>query len=105
MDAIADKQGENVVLLDIQSLSTIADYFVICSGNSDRHLKAIISGVGEHTRRNLGVDPRRTEGDPASGWVLIDYNDIVVHIFTPQTRAFYNLEALWKDAPVMLRML
>jgi ribosome-associated protein len=105
VDAIGEKQGDNVVLLDIRTLSTIADYFVICSGKSDRQLKAIVEGIGEHTRRNLGVDPRRIEGDAASGWVLVDYSDIVVHIFTPQTRAFYSLEALWKDAPVLLRML
>ncbi|HLF26199.1 MAG TPA: ribosome silencing factor [Anaerolineae bacterium] len=105
VDAIAEKQGENVVLLDIHALSVIADYFIICTGNSDRQLKAIVEGVREHTRRNLDIDPRRVEGDPASGWVLVDYNDIVIHVFTPQMRAFYNLEALWKDAPVLMRML
>lgn len=105
VDAIGEKQGDNVVLLDIHALSTIADYFVICSGNSDRQLKAIVEGIGEHTRRNLGVGPRRIEGEAASGWVLVDYSDIVVHIFTPQTRAFYSLETLWKEAPVLLRML
>ncbi len=91
--------------MDIHALTPIADYFVICSGNSDRQLKAIIEGVSDHTRRNLGVSPRRVEGDASSGWVLVDYNDIVIHVFTPRTRAYYNLEALWKEAPVVLRML
>ena len=105
VDAIADKQGENVVLMDIHALSTIADYFVICAARSDRQIKAIVDGVSEHTRIALDASPRRVEGDPVSGWVLMDYSDIVVHIFTPKTRAFYNLESLWKDAPVVLRML
>ena len=105
VDAIAEKQGENVVLLDLRAHSTIADYFILCSGRSDRQLKAIIEGMGEHTRRNLDVAPRRVEGDPGSGWVLVDYGDIITHVFTPHTRAFYNLEALWKEAPVLMRML
>ena len=104
VEAIAEKQGESIVLMDIQAISPIADYFVICSASSDRQLKAIADGVHEHTKRNLGISPRRVEGDASSGWVLVDYSDIVVHIFTPRTRAFYSLEALWKDAPVLLRM-
>ena len=91
--------------MDIHALTTLADYFVICSGRSDRQLKAIAEGVEEHTARNLGIKPRHVEGDAASGWVLIDYDDIIVHAFTPHTRAFYSLETLWKEAPVVLRML
>jgi ribosome-associated protein len=82
--------------MDIHALTTLADYFVICSGRSDRQLKAIAEGVEEHAARNLGVKPRHVEGDAASGWVLID--------FTPTRRSFYNLEGLWRDAPVLLRM-
>ena len=93
------------MLMDIHLLSPLADYFIICSARSDRQVKAIIEGVGEHTKRDLNTSPRHVEGDPASGWVLMDYGDIVAHIFTPQTRTFYNLESLWKDAPVVLRML
>ncbi|HKZ82710.1 MAG TPA: ribosome silencing factor [Anaerolineae bacterium] len=105
VDAIAEKQGENVLLMDIRALSAIADYFIICTGKSDRQLKAIGEGIGERTKRHLGVSPRRVEGDASSGWVLIDYDDIIVHAFTPHTRAFYSLETLWKEAPVVLRML
>jgi ribosome-associated protein len=94
-----------VVLMDLRTRSPIADYFIICSGNSDRQIKAIIEGVRDQTRRRLAVNPRRIEGDAASGWVLVDYDDIVVHVFTPKMRAFYNLEALWKEAPVLMRML
>lgn len=91
--------------MDLRTLSPIADYFIICSGNSDRQLKAIIEGVRDQTKRNLDVNPRRVEGDAASGWVLVDYDDVVIHIFTPKTRAFYKLESLWKEAPVLMRML
>lgn len=90
--------------MDLQKLSPIADYFIICSAGSDRQVKAIVEGVENHTERELGVSPRRVEGDAASGWVLVDYSDVVVHIFTRKTRTFYNLEALWKEAPVLLRM-
>jgi ribosome-associated protein len=104
VDAIAEKQGENVVLMDIQQMSPIADYFIVCSAGSDRQLKAIVEGMQEYTKRRLGVSPRRAEGEASSGWVLVDYNDIVVHVFTPKMRAFYALEALWREAPVLLRM-
>jgi len=105
VDAIAEKQGENVVLMDIHALTPLADYFIICSARSDRQIKAIIDDLHEQTKRHLAASPRRVEGQAASGWVLVDYGDIVVHVFTPRTRAFYNLESLWKDAPVVLRML
>ncbi len=104
VDAIAEKQGEQVILMDLQAISPIADYFVICSANGDRHVKAIAEWVQEHTQRQLEISPRRVEGNASSGWVLVDYDDIVVHIFTHRTRAFYSLETLWKDAPVLLRM-
>ncbi len=91
--------------MDLRTRSPIADYFIICSGNSDRQLKAIIEAVRDQTKRRLNVNPRRIEGDATSGWVLVDFDDIVVHIFTPKMRTFYNLEALWKEAPVLMRML
>ena len=104
VDAIADKKGENIVLLDIQALSTIADYFVIASGTSERQLKALTEGVSETVRENLKVKPRHIEGDPSTGWVLLDYADVIVHLFSPRLRAYYDLESLWKSAPVLVRM-
>ena len=105
VDAVTDKLGENIILLDIQKLTPFADYFVICSGNSDRQLKAIMEGVDELVKKRFDINPRRVEGDGASGWILVDYSDVVLHIFTPRTRSFYDLESLWKEAPIVLRML
>ncbi len=90
--------------MDIHALSPLADYFIICAARSDRQVKAIVEGIDTHTHREMNVSPRHVEGEAASGWVLMDYGDIVVHVFTPHTRAFYNLESLWKEAPVVLRM-
>jgi ribosome-associated protein len=102
---VTDKLGEDIILLDIQKLTPFTDYFVICSGNSDRQLNAIVEGVDEYIKKRFGIDPRRVEGDGSSGWILIDYSDVVIHIFTPRTRSFYDLESLWKEAPIVLRML
>lgn len=102
---MTDKLGENIILLDIQKLTPFADYFVICSGNSERQLKAIVDGVDEQIKKRFDINPRRVEGDGASGWILVDYSDVVLHIFTPSTRSFYDLESLWKEAPIVLRML
>lgn len=102
--AAADKKGDNIVLLDLRDLSPVADYFVIATGNVDRQLEAIADNVVEVLKRSQRVSPRRVEGTGQSGWVLIDYGDVVVHLFTPTLRAFYNLESLWSAATVLLRM-
>ena len=104
IEAISDKQGEDIILLDIREQSPFADYFVICSAKSERQIKAIQDGVGEVTLKNFEVKPRRIEGRSESGWVLVDFIGIVVHIFAQSQRAFYQLEDLWKEAPVVLKM-
>ncbi len=104
IDVIADKKGEDVVLLDIRGRTLIADYFVICSGTSERQLKAIVEGITEEIKKRHRVPARYVEGDAQSGWVLIDYGDIIVHAFSPETRAYYDLEGFWKDAIVLLKM-
>ncbi len=102
--AAADKKGDNIVLLDLRNLSPVADYFVIATGSVDRQLEAIADNVVEVLKRSQRVSPRRVEGTGQSGWVLIDYGDVVVHLFTPTLRAFYSLESLWSAATVLLRM-
>lgn len=106
VDLIADKKGENIVLLDLRGRTIIADYFVICSGGSERQLKAIVDGVTEELRKDYDIKPRSVEGNAETGWVLIDYVDIVVHAFAPEVRAYYNLEEFWtaQDANVLLKM-
>lgn len=104
VDAIADKKGENVVLLDIRGLSVLADYFVIGSGTSERQLRAIAEGVEENTRRQHRRRPHRVEGRPEGGWVLMDYGDVVIHLFSPAQRRYYGLERLWNKGKVVLRI-
>jgi ribosome-associated protein len=102
---IADKKGEDVLLLDIRGITIIADYFVIGSTTSERQAKAIIEGIKEETKHAFDVRPLHVEGEAATGWVLIDYGGVVVHLFTPEMRAYYDLEGLWQDGRTVVRML
>ena len=101
---VEDKLGEDILLLDIQEQCLFADYFVICSGASERQLKALVASVREEVKKEWDVLPQHIEGEPFSGWVLLDYSDIVVHIFTPELRTYYDLEGLWHEGKVLLRM-
>ena len=103
VDAVADKQGEDIVLLDIKPVSLIADYFIISSANTDRQIKAIADEVIARVKVS-GIPPLHVEGDAESGWVLLDYGGVIVHLFSPEMRAYYTLEDLWKRAPTVLRM-
>jgi ribosome-associated protein len=102
--AAADKKGENIVLLDLRKLSSVTDYFVICSGSVDRQLEAIADNIVDVIKSKHHIAARHVEGSGETGWILIDYVDVVVHIFTPTLRTYYSLEALWGNAPVLLRM-
>lgn len=104
VEAAADKKAENIILLDVRKLSSIADYFVICSGVVDRQLEAIAEHVQVVLRNEFMCKPRHIEGDGDAGWVLVDYVDVIIHVFTPSLRSYYNLEGLWASAPVLLRM-
>ena len=104
VDLIVEKKGEDVLLLDIRDLSVLTDYFVICSGVSERQLGALLEAVREMTKQSLGIIPPRIEGDPASGWILMDYGSVVVHIFAPELRAFYDLEGLWREGRIVVRI-
>jgi len=96
--AAAAKQATDVTILDVQGLIVITDYFVICSGQTDRQVKTIVEEV-EKAVRDLGERPVRREGEADSRWVLLDYVDVVVHVFAEQEREYYDLERLWRDAP------
>ena len=95
----ADKKAIDVVELDLRGVLDYTDYFLVCSGRTGRQAKAIHDGILEGVKRDHGRLPRRVEGSAGAGWILIDYLDVVVHIFTPETRAFYRLEQLWGEAP------
>jgi ribosome-associated protein len=104
VEIASDKQATDIVLLDIRPVATVADYFVVMSTASERQLAAITRELGETLRNDDGVRPLRVEGQAASGWVLIDYGDVVVHIFSADQRGFYRLEELWSAAVPLVRM-
>ena len=90
-------------MLDIRSLTTFADYFVVCSAGSERQIGAITDALQEGLIADH-IKPLHSEGIGESGWVLMDYGDVIVHIFTPAERAYYSLEKLWSAAPAVLRV-
>lgn len=98
VDLAEDKQAHEIILLDIRSQSTIADYFVICSGDNDRQLRAIVEHIDEQVGREYGLNPR-IEGSSDTGWIVIDYADVVVHVFNDAQREYYRLERLWSKVP------
>ena len=95
----SDKKAIDIVELDLRGILGYTDFFLICSGGSDRQVKAIHDGIHEGMKKDHGLLPRRVEGLSESRWVLMDYLDVVVHIFTPDARSFYRLEQLWGEVP------
>lgn len=98
-DAIFDKKGLDVELLDVGDILAIADVFVIATGTSRTHVRAVADGVEESLSEKAGRKPLRREGADQGEWVLLDYGDVVVHLFQPEQREYYGLERLWRDAP------
>jgi len=98
--AAAEKQGEDITILDVRELIVITDFFVIVSGATSRQVRTIVEAV-EAALRGLGVKPLRREGETEGRWVLLDYVDVVVHVFGAEERAYYDLERLWKDAATL----
>ena len=96
--AAAAKQGTDIAILDVHELIVITDFFVIASGSSDRQVRTIVDEV-EKAVRERGVRPVRREGETENRWVLLDYVDVVVHVFADEEREYYDLERLWRDAP------
>ena len=95
--AADSRKAEDIVILNVQAVSSVADHFMICHGNSDRQVKAIADAIIEETRKQ-GEKPIATEGYQEGSWILIDYADLVIHVFDAETRRFYDLEHLWDKA-------
>ena len=93
-----DKKAFDILILDIREFTSIADYFVICSGSNTTQVNAIADSIA-HTLAKAGIHYSHVEGATAASWVLIDFGDVVVHVFEEQTRTYYSLEKLWGDAP------
>ena len=98
-----DKKAVDIVLLDVGALTAVADYFVICSGGSERQLAAIADGIAVGLKEE-GVLPIGREGAAGAHWVLMDFGAVIVHVFAPPERDYYQLERLWADAPTLLRV-
>jgi len=97
-------QAVDITLLDVRELTSIADYFVICAADSDRQARTLQEILEVELKQEHKTRPLSTEGEASSGWILLDYNSVVVHIFSKPARAFYRLEELWKAAPVVLKI-
>ena len=95
--ALVDKKAVDVKAYDVRGVSGFADAFVVATGTAAPHLKALIAGT-QRAMKEAGISSYRTSGDPESGWIVVDYVDVVVHVFSPEARAYYALEKLWKDA-------
>lgn len=104
VDTLIDKKASNILLLDIREQAVFSDYFILCNGENDRQIRALTEAVTEAAREKADVRPRGTEGEAESGWVLIDLGAIIIHLFSNERRVYYNLEELWSNAHVVLRM-
>jgi ribosome-associated protein len=98
-DFAADKKAIDVAELDLRGVLGYTDFFVVCTGNTDRQAKAIYDGIHFGLKQEHGLLPRRVEGLGEARWILMDYLDVIVHVFTPEAREFYRLEQLWGEAP------
>ncbi len=95
-EALKEKKGEDVRVLDIHDISSVADYFIIAAGNNERQIQTLSDNVEEKLKKE-GIEPAGIEGYPQASWILLDYTDFVVHIFSKEDRLFYELERIWKD--------
>jgi ribosome silencing factor RsfS/YbeB/iojap len=93
------KKAEDLVVLDMRALTTVTDYFVICTGTSEPHLRAIVNAITDPLREEHHLRPRAIDGSLAAAWIVLDYLDVMIHVMRADTRERYNLEGLWGDAP------
>jgi ribosome-associated protein len=104
IDTLLDKQAGDITLLDVRGQSVFADYFLIGSAANDRQLKAMARGVDEESKKDANRLRNAIEGTPESGWVLVDFGEVIVHLFSDEQRAYYRLEELWQEAQLVVRM-
>ena len=100
VNAALEKKAKDLVILNVKEISAFADYFIICSGTSDRQVRAIAAAIQENLK-TADILPLGVEGEAAGQWVLMDYDDVIIHIFLDPVRTFYDLERLWSEAPRM----
>jgi ribosome-associated protein len=100
---LEDRKAEDILLLDVHEVTILADYFVICSANSERQIRALTGDLSRQLKGEVGR-PLHTEGQADGGWVLMDYGDVIVHIFAPKVREMYDLEGFWSEAQTIVRI-
>jgi ribosome-associated protein len=103
VDIVSDKQATDILLMDTRDVCSFTDYFVICTGESIRQIKAITAAISEELKKE-NIRPSHEEGTSESGWILLDYNDVIVHVFGPFERDYYRLEKLWEKACTKVRV-
>ncbi len=104
VEAISGKKGSNILMLDMREVTLLADYYILCDGASARQINAISDELLKKLK-TAGTRPATIEGTPMSGWILIDFGSVIAHVFSPEQRAYYQLEKLWQEAPTVVRML
>jgi ribosome-associated protein len=100
VNASLEKKAKDITILNVKEISAFADYFIICSGTSDRQVRAVATAIQENLKKS-GIEPLGIEGEAAGRWILLDYEDVIFHIFLESVRTFYDLERLWSGAPQM----
>lgn len=100
VNAALERKAEDLVILKVKDVSSFADYFVICSGNSDRQIQGLADHIGQKLKK-AGIFPLGIEGERSGSWILMDYGDVIMHIFYKPVREFYDIEGLWSDGPAM----
>ena len=103
VELASEKQAEDIILMDVRQACSFTDYIIICSGETDRQLDAIRREVADALKKDY-IDPYKIEGEPESGWILLDYVDIVIHIFSQEMRHYYHLESIYEKAPQLIRI-
>lgn len=103
VNALEDHKGEDILLLDIMDVASFADYFILCNGTSERMLNALAEAVQVTAKQQFGT-LSQVEGQPIDGWLVVDLGDVVVHLFTPEQREYYDLEKLWDQGKVLVRL-
>ena len=104
VDILDQHKGEDILLLDLRGICSFADYFVLCTGSSERSLRALSEEVVHHLKADRRGIPRGVEGEASSGWVLLDYGDVIAHLLSEELRRYYRLEDLWRSGKIVLRV-
>ena len=104
VEVLEGKKGEEIILLDLSKICSFTDYFVICTGVSERTIQALADEVRRKLKEEYALRPSGSEGVPANGWVLLDFGDVILHLFSPDLRKYYRLEDLWREGQVLVHM-